>query len=209
MNPWSRLRGFLRDFREVVSYYEDVRSIARRMFVTNSFDGILAAIGVNVGGFSPDADPIRIGLGIVGGGVAMGVFSGIIGVYLSERAERLREIVELERKMAKPLRGSVYWKAARLVPVYTALWSGLGIVLFPTLVAAPYFLASFGLVGAMQAFYLSLAVSLALMGFLGYYLAVVSGEDKLRSVARAVGIGVGGALLVYILRNILGVPIAG
>jgi len=205
---WERLRGFARDFREVVRYYEDVKSIARRMFVTNSFDGILAAIGVNVGGFSPDADPARVAMGIIGGGVAMGVFSGVIGVYLSERAERLREIAELERKVARPLKGTVYWKAARVLPIYTALWSGLGIVLFPTLIAVPYFLSVTGIIEPMEAFYASLAIALVLMGSLGYYLAVISGEDKLKSTLRAVSIGVGGALLVFVLRNIVGVPLA-
>ena len=208
MRFWERLRGFARDFREVVRYYEDVKSIARRMFVTNSFDGILAAIGVNVGGFSPDADPARVAMGIIGGGVAMGVFSGVIGVYLSERAERLREIAELERKVARPLKGTVYWKAARVLPIYTALWSGLGIVLFPTLIAVPYFLSVTGIIEPMEAFYASLAIALVLMGSLGYYLAVISGEDKLKSTLRAVSIGVGGALLVFVLRNIVGVPLA-
>lgn len=200
---------FLREINNIVRYYSDVKSIARRMFVTNSFDGLLAAIGVNVGGYSPYSDPLQLAMGIIGGGVAMGVFSGMLGVYLSERAERLREVAELERKLAKSLKGSVYWKAARIIPLYIALWSGLGIVVFPTLTAIPYFLAARGLLGVSEAFYWSLLTALALMALLGAYLARISGESIVKSVARSVGVGLGGALLVLVLKSAFNLPLAG
>lgn len=203
-----KVKSIFNDFRIISKYYSDVKSIARRMFVTNSFDGILAAIGVDVGGFSPTADPAMIAMSIVGGGVAMGVFSGVIGVYMSERAERMKELAELERKMAKSLKGTVYWKAVKIIPVYVALWSGIGILLFPTLTALPYVFAKVGLIGIKAAFLASLVLALASMAFLGLYLGFISGENPVRSAFRSLGVGLGGAALVWLLRSLLGFPIA-
>ncbi len=196
----SRLLGLLKDFRVVSRMYPDVESIARRMFVTNSLDGIVAAMGVNIGGYSQAGDPLLLASSIVGGSVAMGVISGMLGVYISEKAERMKELRELEKKMATDLRGSIYWKAAQLVPIYVAIWSGIGILLFPLLIAAPYFAASWGVIDMARAFLLSILAGLASMAGLGYYLGVVSGEEKWRSVARVLGMGLLVIVLVKILR---------
>jgi len=196
----GRLLRLLRDFRDVTRMYPDVEAIARRMFVTNSLDGIVAAMGVNIGGYSQAGDPLLLASSIVGGSVAMGVISGMLGVYLSEKAERMKELRELEKKLASDLRGSIYWKAAQLVPIYVALWSGIGILLFPLLIAAPYFAAAWGFIDMVQAYYLSILAGLASMGALGYYLGHVSGEEKWRSVARVLGMGLLVIVLVKMLR---------
>lgn len=203
-----RVKSLLDDLRRVTRYYDDVGGIARRMFITNGFDAILASIGVDVGGFSSTGDPAVTAMGIIGGGLAMGIFSGVLGVYLSERAERLKEVQEIERNMARSLRGSVYWKAARIVPLYVAMLSGLGILLFPTIIASPYILAEAGIIGVREAFELSLAVALALMGLLGMYLGSISGEGPLKPALRAVLMGLGGILLVWMIRVVLGIPVA-
>ena len=199
-----KLASLIRDFREIIRLYPDVKSIARRMFVTNSLDGIVAAMGVNVGGFSQQGDPGLLASSILGGSIAMGIISGIIGVYLSERAERLREYRELEKKLASDLRGSVYWKAVQLVPIYIALWSGVGILLFPLLLAAPYLAASRGLLDMATAYTASLVIGLASMGWLGYYLGRVSGENVWKSTARTIVMGLLIIVLVRALRLAVG-----
>jgi len=175
------------------------------MFLTNSFDGILAAIGVNVGGYAETVKPGLLALSIIGGGAAMGVFSGIIGVYLSERAERLRELRDMERNLQASLKGSVYWTAAKAAPLYIALWSGIGIILFPTLIALPYIAASMcSCISMPTAFQASLAIALSILGMLGAYLARISGEPIAPSAARAIAVGIGGIILVLILKSLLG-----
>ncbi|MEB3816973.1 MAG: hypothetical protein LRS46_03425 [Desulfurococcales archaeon] len=204
------LRGvarLLRDIKRVPRYSKDVVAIARRMFVTNAFDGLLAALGVSVGGYSGTGDPMLLAMSIVGGGVSMGLFSGMIGVYLSERAERLRELRELERSMAKSLRGTIYAELAKVIPIYVALWSGLGATMFPVLVALPYFIAHLHLIRIREAFYSSLTIGLALSAILGYYLGLVSGESKVVSVIRLSSLALGGVIAVYIIKKILGLPI--
>ncbi|MEB3844530.1 MAG: hypothetical protein LRS48_02470 [Desulfurococcales archaeon] len=192
--------GLFSDIRKITRAYPDVRSIARRMFVTNSLDGIVAAMGIDVGGFSDKADPLLIASSIIGGTVAMGIVSGMIGVYVSERAERMKEYKELERRVASSLKDSIYWKAARLIPVYVALWSGMGIVLFPLLIAVPYIIAASGGLSVRAAYYSSMLIGLALMGFLGYFLGRVSRESIIVSVLRVLAMGVIAIVIVKLLR---------
>ena len=146
-----------------------------------------------------------IAASIMGGGVAMGIMSGMVGVYLSEKAERIREVRELEKKLSSRFKeDSVYWRAARLIPIYVALWSGIGIVLFPTLVAIPYIMAAVSGLSVRTAFIVSLSMALTLMGLLGAYLARISGEDPLKSAIRGLGLGVVAAVIVYMLKGVLG-----
>jgi predicted membrane protein (TIGR00267 family) len=186
----------------------DVQSIARRMFVTNSLDGIVAALGVNIGSFSPEHSPLLQASGILGGSLAMGVVSGIIGVYLSERAERLREYKELERKVASSLKESVYWKAVKIIPLYVALWSGLGIIMFPLLSALPFLIVAATGISIIPAYYSSMGISIAEMLFLGAYLGKVSGEGLLKSVLRVAGMGAVALIVAVGLRLILGLGVA-
>lgn len=83
----------------------DLGDIARRYFVMNFFDGVLTVLGIVMGGFinyllSPENAPSQIFLvaSAIATSVAIGI-SGITGGYLSERAERKRNIIELHRAM--------------------------------------------------------------------------------------------------------------
>ncbi len=197
--------GFFEDFKKVIRIYPDVKGVARRMFVTNSLDGIVAAMGINVGGFSAKGDPLLLASSIIGGTVAMGVISGIIGVYLSERTERLKEVKDLEKKVASSLRESIYWKAVKILPIYVALWSGVGIVLFPILIALPYLLAGYGLLSLDYAYISSILVGLSLMGILGYYLGRISRENIALSIIRVTAMGIAAIIIVKLLRLTIGV----
>lgn len=177
--------------------------VARRLFFTNSIDGIISAIGVNVGAFDESARPLSLALAIVGGSIAFGVGAGFLGALLSERAERVRELREMERALGGSLRGSVYWRAALVVPVYVAFWSSLGILLFPLLVASPYFLSHLGLLGLWEAYLLSNALAVLALSLVGALLSRVSGESPLLSSLRVVLIGLGALLLVYSIKRVL------
>ncbi len=201
------LTRFLKELRTVLRANPDVASIARRMFVTNALDGIVAALGVNIGSYSPEMNPILHASGMIGGTLAMGVVSGVIGVYLSEKAERLREFRELERKVASSLKESIYWKAVKIIPIYVALWSGLGIILFPLIAALPFLVAEPLGISIRAAYYASIAISIGEMGFLGFYLGRVSGEHLAKSIGRVVGMGFVALLIAWVLRLVLGIGI--
>ncbi|MET1101721.1 MAG: VIT1/CCC1 transporter family protein [Pyrodictiaceae archaeon] len=203
--PWRRLASFLRDLSRYASILE-AKSIARRMFVTNSFDGLLSSLGVILGGYIAGINnPLAYFAAVGGASVAMGVFSGMIATYFSERAERLRELKETERAMLHRLRGSIYEKAAKIVPVYVALWSGVGATILPLVGATPFLV--YHMLGCKYdigfAVYSSVGVILAEIFALGYYLGRIAGENPLRNGLRLLAIGLSAAMLLTILNIVL------
>ncbi len=197
------LKDIVSSFKELGKLYPDIRPIARRMFVTNAFDSILATLGADVGGYSRSSSPLSMAMSMIGIGIAMGLFSAMIGVYLSERAERIRELRDLEKKVQSSLKGSIYWKIARWAPVYIALWSGLGVLIFPAIIAIPFLLSYLLGIAISTAFTSSLIIALILLAWLGYYLSSISGDPPGRSILRTVLAGIGGIVVIELLKEIL------
>jgi len=91
----------------------DLGEIARRYFVMNFFDGVLTVLGLVIGSFilfidkNPDNNPtsLQVIIPALATAIAIGI-SGISGGYLSERAERKRNIIEMHKAMAEHKRGS-------------------------------------------------------------------------------------------------------
>ena len=197
MGVSGALQRFLKSLREYVEML-NAREIARRMFVTNSFDGLLSTLGIILGNYTYGTTNIESYVGgVVGASMALGLFSGMIATYLSERAERLRELRKTERVMLRSLRGTIYEKAAKLVPVYVAFWSGFGAVVLPIIGIAP-FLATLVLglsLPLSTLVYSSAAIILGELFALGVYLGRVSGENPLLSGARMAAIGLGAVAL--------------
>ncbi len=176
MTLLSRLRSFLKELRELVRISE-AQEIARRMFVTNTIDGLISSMGIILGTYLLGGRDPLIYLGaVVGGNSAMGLFSAFLGTYFSERAERLRELKELEKAMAADLRGSIYWRSSKIVPLYVAAWSSLGMLTLPVLCSSPLLLAHEGLISLRYAILASLVLLETAMFLLGSYLGRISGE---------------------------------
>ncbi|MHA1109727.1 MAG: VIT1/CCC1 transporter family protein [Promethearchaeota archaeon] len=82
----------------------DLGDIARRYFVMNFFDGVLTVMGIVIGSFilflgGNAPTKLEIIVPALATSIAIGI-SGITGGYLSERAERKRNIIEMHRAMA-------------------------------------------------------------------------------------------------------------
>ena len=82
----------------------DLGDIARRYFVMNFFDGVLTVLGIVIGSFilflgGNAPTKLEIVVPALATSIAIGI-SGITGGYLSERAERKRNIIEMQRAMA-------------------------------------------------------------------------------------------------------------
>lgn len=160
-------------------------------------------MGVSVAIFNPTVEPAIIALGMIGGSLSLGVVSGLAGVYLSERAERFREVRELERKLGGSLEGSIYEKAAQLVPVYVALWSFAGMLIFPLAAATPYIMAAAGILSLNAAFSVSVVMVMAMLSLIGAYMGRISGEGVLKSALRAILLGVLAFTVVYAAKLVL------
>ncbi|NOZ89501.1 MAG: hypothetical protein GXO15_06220 [Crenarchaeota archaeon] len=197
-----RLLSFLRDLHSYADML-DAKEIARRMFVTNSFDGLLSTLGIVLGNYMYGTVKVESYVGsVVGASMALGFFSGMVATYMSERAERLRELRKTEKAVLRSLRGTIYEKAAKVVPVYVAFWSGVGAMLLPVIGIAP-FLAAMILGLSMPVWvlvYASAGLILLELFLLGVYLGRISGENPLVSGARMTAIGMGAVALFTALR---------
>ncbi len=200
--------------RKVLDVYRDIRHyarilnagpIARRMFVTNSFDGLLSSLGVILGSYLSGTTSVSSYIGgVVGASFAMGFFSGVIATYLSERAERLRELRQTERVMLHTLRGTIYERAARVVPIYVALWSGFGAMVLPVVGVLPFIIAKLANldIDIAALVYTSSLIILLELFMLGVYLGKISGENIWLSGIRLSGIGLA-AVLFFTLLSLL------
>jgi predicted membrane protein (TIGR00267 family) len=166
--------------------------------VVNSFDGILIVLGVLFGsraaGVVQASAIIRI---TIAGAMAMFI-SGFFGCYFTEKAEREREIKELERAMLKKLDKSVIHDASTRVPILIALADGLSPLVSAIIVILPFFFSS--IIGVTCAFYTSIALAVALLFFLGCFLGKLSRTRVLVNGLRMVLV----AVLAIVLMLLLG-----
>ncbi|MFB6073540.1 MAG: VIT1/CCC1 transporter family protein [Haloarculaceae archaeon] len=119
---------------------EEVRSVSRRYFISNGFDGTLTSIGVIVGAYLsgvPDgATVVKIGLGAAVGLATSGVWS----VWEIERAEKRIEIHRLERAMLTDLDDTRIQREKAGARKINAVMSGLGPVVGILLPLVPFLL---------------------------------------------------------------------
>ena len=113
------------------------QNIARRYFIVNGFDGALTILGMLTGFyFSGEATTDVMVSACLGAVIALGM-SGISSAYVSEVAERQKELKELEIAMMKDLADAAHGRAARFVPVVIALINGLAPLLIALIIIAP------------------------------------------------------------------------
>ena len=158
----------IRDYTRISGF----APIGRRYFIKNAFDGAMTSLGIVVGAYvAGDPNPFFIISAGLGASLAMGL-SGLVGAYVTEEAERTRELESLERSMLKDLDKSVIGRASR----FASLWAGMVDGLSPALAAvaclAPFFL--FPITFAIQ---LSIVIALFVLFLLGVFLGKVSSRN--------------------------------
>ncbi len=178
----------------------EAKGVARRLFVTNSFDGLLTTIGVLLGSYIGGVTAPYSYIGaVLGGTVTMGIFSGFIGAYFSERAERKKELKELQAQVLKDLSNTIYGKASRYIPFYVAAWSSLGILLFPIMSVSPFLLSIYNVLSVNTALAVSIGIANFFVFTLGVYLGRISGEGVIRTGITMLGISLGATVLLGLI----------
>jgi predicted membrane protein (TIGR00267 family) len=166
---------FRRLWRQAREYADlaNTGEIARRYFVMNAFDGVLTIIGVLMGNLTAGVEQPKIVLSTgLATCVAMGV-SGLWGAYLTEAAERKRDLVELSRFTLTDLDDTRLGRASRAAVVVVALVDGLAPFMAALIVLIPFFLAA--LFPALTwAYYTSLGLALLSLFGLGLFLGRIS-----------------------------------
>ncbi|MFX0113923.1 MAG: VIT1/CCC1 transporter family protein [Candidatus Hodarchaeota archaeon] len=157
----------------------DALPIARRYFVMNGFDGILTILGLLIGAYLAGIrDPHTILISGMGASIAMGV-SGSIGTYLTEHAEREREIREIENYMLENLGETIHHRAQRFSSYFLAMVDGFSPLATGTLIL------SFFLIGPLLDIEMAILYSMAFFAALlllfafGIYLGSISEENRL------------------------------
>jgi len=161
----------------------------------NSFDGILTTVGLLagsfVGGIRESALILTIGISAA---IAIG-FSGALGAFLTEKAERsidLRKVEQTWFPTYEEKRG--LRKAHKSAAYFLSAVDGLS-----PLIAALVVLSPFAFYGALDAYALAFAVAALLLFSLGAVLGRISRENVLLSGARMLLVGIVAAAISFAL----------
>ena len=176
----QHLFASLRRFRDLARFFidEEVKSVARRLFITNSVDALLAYAGAVVGSYlSGNADPLNyvaMGLGMA---LAISMLSNFVAVFLVEEAERRIELRELSKHLLHSIDNTILAKAPRFVALYVATWSAIGALSFPALASSPFAISLAIPMPIHAAVTASLCIVVAVLFALGTYLGKLIGRN--------------------------------
>ena len=175
--------------------------IARRYFVTNGFDGALTMLGLTMGFYAGGgvATPVVISA-CLGAAIALGV-SGMTSAYMSEAAEREKELRELERALVGDLEASAHARAARLIPLVIAAVNGCAPLFLALLIMLPLWLSEAGVPLPLDPLPAAIGVAFLVLFLLGVFLGSVSGRFWLWSGLRMLAIALLTAGLILWLES--------
>ena len=177
INPfrWSSFSEYL---EEIKTYNQivGISEIARRYFAMNAFDGILTTIGVLAGNYLAGVRdlsiPIRIGIAT---SIAMGI-SGLWGAYLTETAERQRELSDLQKISLIDQTNTSIGRASRFAVIVVSIVDGLAPALSAMIVMIPLFLGSM-IQNPTLSYALAGGLALLSLFALGIFLGKVSNKN--------------------------------
>ena len=174
-------------------------TIARRYFVTNGFDGALTMLGLTMGFYSSDSVATAVIISAcLGAAIALSV-SGLASAYVSELAEREKELKELEQAVVGDLEDTAHGRAARWVPVLIAVVNGLSPLLMALLIMTPLWLSEAGIALPLTALECAIVTAFLTLFMLGVLLGRVSGQFWLWSGLRTLIIALITAGIVLLL----------
>lgn len=174
--------------------------IARRYFVVNGFDGALAMLGLTMGFYVSDEVALGTMLSACLGTAVALMMSGLSSAYVSESAERRRELAELEQAMITDLDESAHAKAARLVPLLIAGVNGLSPFLLAMIIVSPMWLHELGVILPLPPLEMAIGIAFVLIFALGLFLGYVSQTFWLWSALRTLAVALVTALIILALK---------
>jgi predicted membrane protein (TIGR00267 family) len=156
-----------------------IAPISRRYFIMNAFDGATTILGIVIGAYVAEiTDEFWIVWPSLGATLAMSL-SGFVGAYMTEEAERARQIKTLERSMLTDLKDSIVGRANRFASLWAAIIDGLSPALAAIVCLIPFFLSSINLLSTNIAIQISITIALAIMFLLGAFLGKISNRNVL------------------------------
>lgn len=172
--------------------------IARRYFVVNGFDGALTMLGLLMGFYVSDPIVLPVVISVcLGAAIALGM-SGLTSAYISEAAEKKRELRNLEEAMIADLGESAHGRAARLIPFMIALVNGLAPFLIGLIIILPLALAHWQPQLMQKPLEIATLLAFLIIFLLGVFLGRISGYFWLWSGLRTLIIAMITTLLIYV-----------
>ena len=150
--------------------------------------------------FSDQVDVTIVIHACLGAAIALGV-SGISSAYISESAEKQKELLELEQAMVVDLEESHYGKATRWVPILIGFINGAAPFLISILIITPLWLFEWGYIIMIAPLELSIGIAFVLIFLLGIFLGKISGGFWLWSGIKTLIIAVVTAFLIFAISQ--------
>ncbi|MCB1983895.1 MAG: hypothetical protein KDF49_00520 [Nitrosomonas sp.] len=176
--------------------------IARRYFVVNGFDGALTMLGLLIGFYVSGQVVLPVVISVcLGAAIALGM-SGMTSAYISEAAEKKRELKRLEKAMIADLGESAYGHATRLMPLLIAFINGLAPFLIALFIILPLALAHWQPQLVSHPLEIATMVAFLLIFLLGVFLGRVNGHFWLWSGLQTLFIAAVTTLLIFVLSPV-------
>lgn len=191
----------LSDFREHIRF-SGISEISRRYFVMNTFDGALTMLGIVMGSYAYGRMEVQVILGAgFGASLAMAI-SGLSGAYMAERAERSRDLQELEKAMLRDMENSIHARAMKAATVWVALVDGGAPLMAGMIALTPFLLAALDFMTPTCAVYSSIAAIMAMLFLLGIFLGRISGEKLIISGVKTLAVGLATAAIILFIGGV-------
>lgn len=175
----------------------DSVGIMRRYFVVNGFDGALTTLGLIMGFYVSDQVDLQVVITTcLAAALALGM-SGISSAYISETAERRRNLAQLEQAMVASLEKSQQARAVTWIPWLVALVNGVAPLLISLIIIFPLWLAQHAVLPILQPLLAAMFVALIIIFLLGVFLGRVSGAFWLWSGLQSLAVALLTAVLIY------------
>lgn len=169
---WTSIAEILAEIKNY-NQIAGIAEIARRYFAMNAFDGVLTTIGVLAGNYLAGVRdlsiPIRTGIAT---SIAMGI-SGLWGAYLTETAERQRELADLQKISLIDQSETSIGRASRFAVIVVSIVDGVAPALAAMIVLTPLFFGSF-IQNPVLSYALAGGLALLCLFALGMFLGKVS-----------------------------------
>lgn len=189
------------EFRRLVLHIGRAHGIARRYFVTNGFDGALTMLALMVGFHTTGNVPFAVAITACFSAAVALCISGLSSAYLSETAERKKELQDLERALLSDLSKSDYGKASFLTPIFVAIINGLSPLGISLIIITPVWFADRGIQFPFPPFLLAISIALFIIFLLGVMLGRLSNEFFLWAGLRTLAIA-GLTMMVIFIFNV-------
>jgi len=199
----SQENGNARQLIQAVSEYNsiaNVAEIARRSFGNNAFDGILTMLGVMMGSFASNVNDPGV---VITTGLSTSIaimISGAWGAYLTESAERKKDLNELGRSMLTDLNSSRIGRAGRYAAIAVAVVDGLSPFIGAIFPLIPFFFSD-TLPSVQHVYYIAFGVALIELFALGLWLGNVAKENLIGYGFKTLLAGVASMLVGSLLNG--------